>query len=81
MTKLGFGFLRLPLLDKKDEHSVDHAVLNSLVDLFIKKGGRYFDTAYTYLGGARGIMLGFCGIDSKASYSFYPAFPHRKLPI
>ena len=52
MSELGFGFLRLPLLDKKDEHSVDHAVLNSLVDLFIKKGGRYFDTAYTYLGGA-----------------------------
>jgi predicted aldo/keto reductase-like oxidoreductase len=52
MTKLGFGFLRLPLIDKKDEHSVDYAVLNSLVDLFIKKGGRYFDTAFTYLGGA-----------------------------
>lgn len=52
MTKLGFGFLRLPLLDKKDEHSVDYAVLNSLVDLFIEKGGKYFDTAFTYLGGA-----------------------------
>ena len=52
MTKLGFGFLRLPLLDKKDEHSVDHAVLNSLTDKFIEKGGRYFDTAFTYLGGA-----------------------------
>ncbi len=52
MTKLGFGFLRLPLLDKKDEHSVDYAVLNSLTDLFIEKGGRYFDTAFTYLGGA-----------------------------
>ena len=51
MTKLGFGFLRLPLLDKKDEHSVDYAVLNSLVDLFIEKGGKYFDTAYTYLNG------------------------------
>ena len=45
MTKLGFGFLRLPLLDKKDEHSVDYAVLNFMVDKFIEKGGRYFDTA------------------------------------
>ena len=52
MTKLGFGFLRLPLLDKKDEHSVDYAVLNFMVDKFIEKGGRYFDTAFTYLGGA-----------------------------
>ena len=52
MTKLGFEFLKLPLLDKKDEHSVDHAVLNSLVDLFIEKGGKYFDTAFTYHGGA-----------------------------
>ena len=52
MTKLGFGFLRLPLKDKKDEHSVDYAVLNFMVDSFIEKGGKYFDTAYTYLGGA-----------------------------
>ena len=52
MSELGFGFLRLPLLDKKDEHSVDHAVLNLMTDLFIEKGGRYFDTAFTYLGGA-----------------------------
>ena len=52
MNKLGFGFLRLPLLDKKDEHSVDYAVLNFMVDRFIEKGGKYFDTAYTYLGGA-----------------------------
>ena len=36
MTKLGFGFLRLPLLDKKDEHSVNYAVLNLIVDEFIK---------------------------------------------
>lgn len=52
MTKLGFGFLRLPLLDKKDEHSIDYSVLNEMVDTFIQGGGRYFDTAYTYLGGA-----------------------------
>ncbi len=52
MTKLGFGFLRLPLTDKKDEHSIDYAVLNFMVDFFIEKGGKYFDTAFTYLGGA-----------------------------
>ena len=52
MEKLGFGFLRLPLKDKKDEHSIDYDVLNFLADRFIEKGGRYFDTAFTYLGGA-----------------------------
>ena len=52
MEKLGFGFLRLPLKDKKDEHSIDYDVLNFLADRFIEKGGKYFDTAYTYLGGA-----------------------------
>ncbi|MBQ6878377.1 MAG: aldo/keto reductase [Oscillospiraceae bacterium] len=52
MKKLGFGFLRLPLLNKKDKHSVDYAVLNFMVDKFIENGGRYFDTAFTYLGGA-----------------------------
>lgn len=51
MTKLGFDFSKLPLKDKKNEHSIDYAVLNFLVDCFIEKGGRYFDTAYTYLGG------------------------------
>lgn len=51
MTKLGFEFSNLPLLDKKDEHSVDHAVLNSLTDKFIEKGGKYFETSLTYQGG------------------------------
>ena len=52
MTKPGFEFLKIPLLDKKDEHSVDYAVLNLIVDEFIKKGGRFFDTSITYLSGA-----------------------------
>lgn len=51
MTKLGFGFMRLPLVDKKSEHGVDFSVLNQMVDAFIEGGGTYFDTAYTYLGG------------------------------
>lgn len=52
MIKTGFGFLRLPRLDPDDEKSVDITLLCSLVDRFIEKGGSYFDTAYTYLGGA-----------------------------
>ena len=51
MNKTGFGFLRLPRLDQNDEKSIDYALLNEMVDTFLAKGGTYFDTAYTYLGG------------------------------
>jgi len=51
MNKTGFGFLRLPRLDPNDPHSVDDPLLNAMVDRFLVLGGRYFDTAYTYLGG------------------------------
>lgn len=52
MNKLGFGFLRLPRLDPLDENSIDFDLLCTMVDRFLERGGRYFDTAYTYLGGA-----------------------------
>ncbi len=51
MNKTGFGFLRLPRLEPNDEKSVDYNLLNQMVDTFLEKGGTYFDTAYTYLGG------------------------------
>lgn len=51
MNKTGFGFLRLPRLEPNDEKSVDYARLNQQVDCFLALGGRYFDTAYTYLDG------------------------------
>ena len=41
MKKLGFCLNRIPLSDKKDEHSIDYAVLNFMVDSFIEKGGKY----------------------------------------
>ena len=47
MNKMGFGFLRLPMKDNK----VDIKLTQRLADDFIAKGGRYFDTAYTYLDG------------------------------
>jgi len=48
--KLGFGCMRLPLLNKEDQTSFDTETLNQLVDKFLKKGFTYFDTAYTYHG-------------------------------
>ena len=51
MNKTGFGFLRLPRLDPGDEKSIHYEILNPMVDRFLELGGRYFDTAWTYLNG------------------------------
>ena len=48
--RLGFGCMRLPLLDKDDQTSFDTETLNKLVDTFLERGFTYFDTAYTYHG-------------------------------
>lgn len=46
--KLGFGFMRLPLLEKENPESIDYEQLNKMVDKFLEKGFTYFDTAYMY---------------------------------
>lgn len=46
--KLGFGCMRLPLLDKDDQKSVDMEQMKKMVDLFLEQGFTYFDTAYMY---------------------------------
>ncbi len=46
--KLGFGFMRLPLLDPGDQASFDYETINQMVDAFLERGFSYFDTAYVY---------------------------------
>lgn len=48
MKKLGFGLMRLPLLDANDASTVDLELLKQMVDLFLEKGFTYFDTAWMY---------------------------------
>lgn len=48
MKKLGFGAMRLPLINPADKTSINQALLNELVDKFISAGFTYFDTAYPY---------------------------------
>lgn len=48
VKKLGFGCMRLPLLDEADQTSFDVAQLEKMVDQFIEQGFTYFDTAYMY---------------------------------
>lgn len=48
--KLGFGFMRLPIIDGKQEN-IDFEQLNAMVDKFIENGFTYFDTSYVYHNG------------------------------
>lgn len=51
MNKLGLGFLRLPMTGEEGAKVIDMAAAQAIVDRYIEKGGKYFDTAYTYLDG------------------------------
>lgn len=46
--KLGAGFMRMPLLDSEDQHSIDMEQLEKMVDLFFERGFTYCDTAWMY---------------------------------
>ena len=50
MKKLGFGTMRLPLIDSEDAKSIDYDQMSQMVDLFLEQGFVYFDTAYPYHG-------------------------------
>lgn len=48
MKKLGFGLMRLPLLDPNDGGSIDLETTKKMVDAFLSAGFTYFDTAWMY---------------------------------
>ncbi len=49
--KLGFGLMRLPLLDQDDAGSINFEILEQMVDAYLERGFTYFDTAWMYCGG------------------------------
>ena len=51
MRKLGFGLMRLPLVNPDDQTSIDIEKFKEMADWFIEHGFTYFDTAYPYHGG------------------------------
>ncbi len=73
MNKLGFGFLRLP----KRDRDFDWETVSRMVDAFLAGGGRYFDTAYTYLDGMSEEGLKRCLVNRHPRESFQIA---DKLP-
>ncbi len=50
ISKLGFGLMRLPKVSD-DKEDIDRDEAFRLIDLAIKSGVNYFDTAYVYHGG------------------------------
>ena len=51
MKKLGFGLMRLPLLNPEDESSIDIETVKKMADAFLAAGFTYFDTAACYHDG------------------------------
>lgn len=54
--KLGFGCMRLPMKGAK----VDYEECNKMIDLYMKEGFNYFDTAHGYLEGKSEIAIREC---------------------
>ena len=50
MKKLGFGLMRMPTFDQSKSRNVDVEQVKKMVDIFMSKGFRYFDTAIMYNG-------------------------------
>ena len=48
MKKLGFGAMRLPLIDPQDKSSIDIEELKRMIDTYMAAGFTYFDTAFPY---------------------------------
>ena len=65
-SKMGFGCMRLPLLDENDPKSIDIEQFEQMVDVFMEAGNTYFDTAYVYHDGESETAVG------KALVSRYP---------
>lgn len=70
--KLGFGLMRLPLTDPKDDGSVDVEETKKMVDIFLANGFTYFDTAIMY-----------CKFKSESTIkeALTKRYPHDKYTI
>ncbi len=78
MKKLGFGCMRLPLADKKDDSSVDIEQVKEMVDAYLAEGFNYFDTAYMYHKGKSECFVKEALVKRHPRESFYLA---DKLPV
>ena len=78
MNRLGFGFMRLPMLEN-GELDLEHCT--KMVDAFMDAGFNYFDTAHNYIGGKSETALKACltsrypresyVLTNKLTYTFF----------
>ena len=76
--KLGFGVMRMPLLNKDDPTSFDYEQINKMTDEFLGAGFDYFDTAHVYHGGKSEEMVKKCLVQRYPRDCFRVA---TKLPL
>lgn len=74
IKKLGFGLMRLPMIGE----DVDIEQTKQMVDIFMKNGFTYFDTAYVYMNGKSERALKEAVVDRYPRESFQAA---TKLPL
>lgn len=72
MKKLGFGCMRLPMKQGGDSANgeVDYEQFSEMIDLFMKEGFHYFDTAHGYVGGKSEIAVRECLVKRYERDSF-----------
>lgn len=55
--QLGFGAMRLALLNEEDNSSIDGENYKQMIDYYMEEGFNYFDTSYAYHNGSSEIGL------------------------
>lgn len=78
MTNLGFGMMRLPILEEDDFKSIDYEQVNMMVDTFMGAGFNHFDTAFVYHEGIGEDAFKRCVVDRYPRDSFKIS---TKLPL
>ena len=75
--KLGFGCMRLPVMNGEVNH-IDDVAFCKMIDTYMEQGFRYFDTAYPYHNGNSESAVKRCLADRYDRDSFFLA---DKMPV
>ncbi|MCL2379821.1 MAG: aldo/keto reductase [Coriobacteriia bacterium] len=78
LSLLGFGIMRLPVIERNGVEDIDQAASTQMIDYALKHGVNYFDTAWPYHEGESESFLGTALVDRYDRDSFYLA---TKLPV
>lgn len=78
MASLGFGMMRLPLLDEDDVTNIDIEQVKEMVDVYMESGFNHFDTAFVYHEGVGEKVFKECVVDRYPRDSYKIA---TKLPL